>query len=125
MTYEGADNGRVDPGEIVWTWVPYEEDHTQGKDRPVLIIGREGPWLVALQLTSQEHHRDAGLRRRAGREWVNIGPGPWDGRRRPSEVRVNRLIRVDPRAVRREGAILPRGRYEQVVAAVRAAHRRR
>jgi hypothetical protein len=125
MTYEGADNGRVDPGEIVWTWVPYEEDRTQGKDRPVLVIGREGPWLVALQLTSQDHDRDAEVQRRAGREWVDIGWGPWDGRRRPSEVRVNRLIRVDPQAVRREGAILPRARYEQVVAAVRAAHRRR
>ncbi|HOA02746.1 MAG TPA: type II toxin-antitoxin system PemK/MazF family toxin, partial [Dermatophilaceae bacterium] len=29
-------DGRPDPGEVVWTWVPFEEDHTQGKDRPVL-----------------------------------------------------------------------------------------
>jgi hypothetical protein len=125
MTYAGDDDGQVDPGEIVWTWVPYEEDHTLGKDRPVLVIGREGRWLVALQLTSQDHDRDADQERRAGRLWVDIGTGAWDARGRPSEVRVNRLIRVDPSGVRREGAILPRARYEAVTAAVRAAHRRR
>ena len=32
----------ADPGEIVWTWVAYEEDPTQGKDRPVLVVGRDG-----------------------------------------------------------------------------------
>jgi hypothetical protein len=125
MTYAGDDDGQVDPGEIVWTWVPYEEDHTLGKDRPVLVIGREGPWLIALQLTSQDHDRDADQERRAGRLWVDVGTGPWDGSGRPSEVRVNRLIRVDPAAVRREGAVLPRARYEAVSAAVRAAHHRR
>lgn len=36
-------------------------------------------------------------------------------------MRVNRLIRVDPEAVRREGAVLPRDRYETVVAGARAA----
>jgi hypothetical protein len=104
----------------VWTWVPFEEDHREGKDRPVLLIGREGRWLVGLQLTSRDHDLDEEQERRAGREWVDIGTGAWDGRRRPSEVRVNRLIRVDPDAVRREGAVLPRERYEEVVAAVRA-----
>ncbi|MEW1952966.1 type II toxin-antitoxin system PemK/MazF family toxin [Terrabacter sp. NPDC080008] len=119
-TYSPRPDGRPDPGEIVWTWVPYEEDHSQGKDRPVLVIGREGRWLVALPLTSKDHDRDAEQERRAGREWVDIGTGAWDTRGRPSEVRVNRLVRVDPERVRREGAVLPRDRYEQVVAAARA-----
>jgi hypothetical protein len=107
----------------VWTWVPYEEDHSEGKDRPVLLIGREGRWLVGLQLTSQDHDRDEDQERRAGREWLDIGSGAWDGRSRASEVRVNRLIRVDPATVRREGAVLARDRYEQVIAAVRRHYR--
>src|SRR5659263_434237 len=48
-----------DPGEVVWTWVPFEEDFERGKDRPVLLIGREEPWLLGLMLTSKDHHRDA------------------------------------------------------------------
>jgi len=33
-------DGDADPGEIVWTWVPFEDDPSQGKDRPVVVIGR-------------------------------------------------------------------------------------
>ena len=29
-----------DPGEIVWTWVAFEEDASVGKDRPVAVVGR-------------------------------------------------------------------------------------
>ncbi|MDV3223099.1 type II toxin-antitoxin system PemK/MazF family toxin [Intrasporangium sp.] len=118
-TYAPHPDGDPDPGEIVWSWVPFEEDHTRGKDRPVLVIGHDGRHLVGLQLTSQDHDRDEHQERRAGREWVDIGTGPWDRRGRPSEVRVNRLLRLDPGMVRREGAVLPRERYEDVVAAVR------
>src|SRR6188474_2899857 len=44
--YAPRADGKPDPGEIVWTWVPYEEDHTRGKDRPVLIVGRDDIWLL-------------------------------------------------------------------------------
>ena len=32
-------DGEPDPGEVVWAWVPYEDDPAQGKDRPVLVVG--------------------------------------------------------------------------------------
>ena len=121
LTYAPSDDGDPDPGEIVWTWVPYEEDHSRGKDRPVLVIGHDGPWLLALMLTSQDHDRDAAQEARWGRHWVDIGSGPWDRQGRPSEARVDRVLRVDPTRVRREGAVLPRERFTEVAAAVRAA----
>jgi PemK-like, MazF-like toxin of type II toxin-antitoxin system len=111
-------DGEPDPGEIVWSWVPYEEDHSQGKDRPVLIVGNDGPWLLALQLTSQDHDRDAAQEARAGRQWMDIGTGAWDSTGRASEVRLNRVIRIHPDAVRREGAILDRAVFDQVAAAL-------
>ena len=88
-------DGLPDPGEVVWTWVPYEDDPTQGKDRPVLVIGEEGDQLLALQLTSRDHDADAAQEHRDGREWMDIGTGAWDAQRRPSEVRLNRLLRLD------------------------------
>lgn len=119
--YDPKPDGRPDPGEIVWTWVPYEEDHSRGKDRPVLLVGRDGDWLLALQLTSKDHDRDAAQEHRAGRDWIDIGSGAWDSRGRPSEVRVNRVLRVDPAAVRREGAVLDRALFERVAEAVRGS----
>jgi len=32
MDYSPVVDGRPDPGEIVWTWVPFEDDHRNGKD---------------------------------------------------------------------------------------------
>jgi hypothetical protein len=110
-------DGRPDPGEVVWAWVPYEDDPTRGKDRPVLVLGEERGQLLALQLTSKDHDRDADQERQAGRLWMDVGTGNWDRQRRPSEVRLNRLLRLDPTAVRREGAALSRDMFDAVVAA--------
>ena len=41
LVYAPDLDGRADPGEIVWTWVVYEDDPTRGKDRPVLVVGRD------------------------------------------------------------------------------------
>lgn len=106
IRYQPNPDGNPDPGEIVWTWVPYEENPREGKDRPVLLIGRDGPWLLGLQVTSQDHDVDAAQEASAGRYWMDIGTGDWDRKRRPSEVRLNRIVRIDPGAVRRIGAIL-------------------
>jgi hypothetical protein len=120
LTYAPQPDGRPDPGEIVWTWVPYEDDPAQGKDRPVLVVGRDGERLVGLMLTSQDHDRDAAQEEAAGRHWLDVGAGDWDARRRPSEVRLDRLLDLDPTAVRREGAVLDEARFDAVVAAARA-----
>ncbi|HWC24133.1 MAG TPA: type II toxin-antitoxin system PemK/MazF family toxin [Flexivirga sp.] len=122
MTYAPKPDGKPDPGEIVWGWVPFEEDASQGKDRPVLLVGRDGGWLLALMLTSKDHDRDAEQERRAGRLWCDIGRGDWDPHHRPSEVRVNRVIRLSESAIRREGSVLPRAQFDLVADAVRAAY---
>jgi len=107
-----------DPGEVVWTWVPFEEDFERGKDRPVLLIGRDEPWLLALMLTSKDHHRDAADEAGWGRRWMDVGSGAWDPEGRPSEIRLDRVLRIDPRKVRREGAVLDRNLFNQVAASL-------
>jgi hypothetical protein len=122
IAYAPKPDGQPDPGEIVWTWVPYEEDHSVGKDRPVLLVGSDGDWLLAVMLTSKDHDHDARQEHRVGREWVDVGSGAWDRSGRASEVRVNRIIRVDPDAIRREGAVLAQARFEEVAEAIRRVH---
>jgi hypothetical protein len=120
VSYTPRADGDADPGEVVWAWVPYEEGDGRGKDRPVLVVGREGDRLLALALTSKDHDRDASQEAAAGRQWMDVGAGGWDRERRPSEVRLDRLLRLDPEAVRREGAALDRARFDAVVTAMRA-----
>lgn len=110
--YSPSMDGDADPGEIVWTWVPYEDDYNQGKDRPILLVGHDGPWLLGLMLTSKD--KDGS---RYG-EWLDIGSGPWDSQGRDSEIRLDRLIRIDPSKMRREGAIMPQKLFEKITNAL-------
>jgi len=121
-SYEPDIDGEADPGEVVWGWVPYEDDPHQGKDRPVLVIGRDGDDLLALQLTSKDHDRDAEDEARYGRYWMDVGSGGWDREYRPSEVRLDRLLRMRETEVRREGAALERAMFDRVVTAARKHH---
>ena len=66
-SYEPNPDGEPDPGEVVWAWVAYEDDPAQGKDRPVLLVGRDGGDLLGLQMTSKDHDRDAEDEARHGR----------------------------------------------------------
>jgi hypothetical protein len=120
--YAPRADGLPDPGEVVWAWVPYEEDASQGKDRPALLIGRRGAQLLGLMLTSKDHDRDAQDEARHGRQWMDVGSGGWDREGRPSEVRLDRLLVLDPSAVRREGAPLARPVFDAVVSAARRLH---
>lgn len=113
VRYAPSLDGDADPGEVVWTWVAFEDDPSQGKDRPVLIIGTRGGSLIAVPLTSKQKDRAP---------QVSVGEGPWDRERRTSYARVDRLIEVDPSRVRREGAIMPRERFDAVIRAVREWH---
>jgi len=115
--YAPHQDGRADPGEVVWTWVPYEDDPRQGKDRPVLVIGTSGAHLAALMLTSKDHDRDTEQEARQGRYWMDVGAGDWDREHRPSEVRLDRLLVLDPAKVRREGAALDEKTFRAVITA--------
>jgi len=121
-SYEPHPDGEPDPGEVVWAWVAYEDDPSQGKDRPVLLVGRDGEALLGLQLTSKDHDRDAEDEARHGRYWMDVGSGDWDRERRDSEVRLDRLLRMTASEVRREGAALDRVTFDAVVAAAREHH---
>jgi len=120
--YSPDPDGDADPGEVVWAWVPFEEDPAQGKDRPVLVLARHETRLVVAQMTSKDHDRDAAQEARWGRFWHDVGTGDWDRQGRPSEVRLDRLLLVEPASVRREGATMNREVFDGVVAALRHHH---
>jgi hypothetical protein len=108
-------DGAADPGEIVWAWVPFEENDGRGKDRPLLVVGRRGADLVGLMLSSQADCAD-------DPDWVGIGAGGWDSRGRESYVRLDRVLEVDEHDIRREGAVLDRSRFDRVAQRLREGY---
>ena len=117
VSYAPERDGDADPGEVVWTWVPYEDDPAKGKDRPVLILGHAGPLLAGVPLSSRDHDG-----RRDEHEWVPVGRGAWDGSGRPSYADASRLLRIRPGDVRREGAALHENRCLEVLDRVTDLH---
>ena len=115
LQYAPQPDGDADPGEIVWTWVPYEEDASQGKDRPVLVVGRQGADVLALMLSSQSD-------RDGQRNWFALGEGGWDRDKRPSWVRLDRVLNVDADGIRREGSVLDRARFDRIAAELRGSY---
>jgi hypothetical protein len=117
VAYAPHPDGAPDPGEVVWAWVPYEDDPNQGKDRPVLVIGWDGERLAGVPLSSKDpaHKRDASTR-------VAVGTGAWDRERRPSWADADRVLRFAPHEVRREGSSIDRARFDAVVTRIRELH---
>jgi len=105
-------DGAADPGEIVWAWVPFEEGDGRGKDRPLLVVGREGGELVGLMLSSQRDRAD-------DRDWISVGSGAWDRQGRESFARLDRVLEVDEHGIRREAVALDRDRFDEVAARLR------
>lgn len=122
VAYRPERDGEPDPGEVVWGWVPFEEDPSRGKDRPVLVLAKDGSHWLCLMLTSKDHDRDASREAAAQRFWMDVGTGGWDSQRRPSEVRLDRLIRIPDDAIRREGAALPAEVFGRVVTRAQRFH---
>lgn len=111
ISYSPERDGAPDAGEVVWTWVPYEENDGRGKDRPVLVIGRQSTERVyAVRMTSKAHDRD--------RDFLSIGTGSWDSQGRESWVDIEQLYSVHERGLRREAAVLDKRRFGRVAQAL-------
>lgn len=115
LTYAPSRDREPDPGEVVWTWVPYEENDGRGKDRPVVIVSADGRGrYLAVQLTSKPHGGD--------RDYVALGAGGWDSAGRPSWAKLDRVFLVHGAGMRREAASLDEARYRLVADALRSRY---
>ncbi|MFK4728473.1 type II toxin-antitoxin system PemK/MazF family toxin [Agromyces mediolanus] len=115
LAYAPSPDGEPDPGEIVWTWVPYEEHDGRGKDRPVVVVAADGRGrFLAVQLTSKGRPGD--------RNFLSLGAGPWDAEGRPSWARLDRVFLVHAEGMRREAASLDEARYLRVAEALRGRY---
>ena len=66
--------------------------------------------VYAVRMTSKAHDGD--------RDFLSIGSGDWDSQGRESWVDIEQLYSVHHEGMRREAAVLDRGRYDRVAQAL-------
>ena len=98
----------------MWTSVDFE-DGAGSKDRPVLVVGRQGKGTVLALMLSTQPKRE----HQAG--WLAIGAGAWDRQNR-RYVRLDRVLELGAGDIRRQGSVLDRQRFEHVAQVLRSQH---
>lgn len=112
LSYAPHPGNLPDPGEIVWSKVLFQDNPLVGKDRPVLVIGKDKHWLLGLPMTSVGHQTGPHS------PWASIGSGSWDVNGRSSFVRLDQIVRLSPSSVRRVGGRLSDDVFWQVATAL-------
>lgn len=107
-SYSPRPDGDPDPGEVIWTWVPYVENDGRGKDRPVLIISRLTDGSTAGCYLSTKCHDG----------YIPVGRGAWDSKGRPSFLNPERLLRITDRGMRREGTVMSKDQFAKATAEI-------
>lgn len=122
LSYTPDNDNLPDPGEVVWTWVPYEEMDGRGKDRPVLVVSMHEEYIIFAQMTSKDHASGTLSQDKFDRWWLDIGTGTWDRAGRPSEARLDLLWVVHASQVRRIGGKLDAATYHKLAQALQKIH---
>ncbi|MDO4686069.1 MAG: type II toxin-antitoxin system PemK/MazF family toxin [Corynebacterium sp.] len=100
-------DGQADPGEVVWIMV-----NTNGPDHPpteraIVVVGRAAHNILGLLISPDTTHKDE-------HNWLDIGAGGWDESSRQCWVRLDKVLEVPELDIRRQGAIIPRQRFERI-----------
>ncbi|MBZ8178353.1 hypothetical protein GP475_09000 [Corynebacterium poyangense] len=100
-------DGQAEPGEIVWIWVLCDGPDNPARERAILVVGRTRHTILGLLISPNPDHDTE-------EEWLDIGSGQWDSSGRQCWLRLDRVIEVNELDIRRQGAVLPRRRFERV-----------
>lgn len=107
IVYAPDMDGQVDPGEVVWFWAPCDDPNKEFEERSLVVVGRQIDEVLGLLTSPNPDHADE-------ENWLDIGSGPWDEYGRQSWVRLDRVVKVPEYGIRREGAVLPKHRFDRI-----------
>ncbi|APT85230.1 type II toxin-antitoxin system PemK/MazF family toxin [Corynebacterium aquilae] len=99
-------DGQADPGEVVWVWVP-DETTGSAQERALVVVGRTRQHILGLLISPNSQHATEST-------WLDIGSGAWDTSGKNCWVRLDKVVRVAEDAIRRQGAIMPRRRFDRI-----------
>ena len=78
---------KAQPWEIWWAYVSFEDDASQGKERPVLVLEDGVVYVIALMITSHEQRNVFGE--------YDVTKWQSAGLKTPSTIRLSRRLKLE------------------------------
>ncbi|MEJ5928590.1 type II toxin-antitoxin system PemK/MazF family toxin [Corynebacterium sp. H128] len=104
-------DGHAEPGEVVWIKIS-TDDESAAQDRALLVVGHGLETILGLLISANSDHAKK-------KGWMDIGSGSWDSSGAPCWLRLDKVIEVPELAIRREGTVVPRRRFERIATKLR------
>lgn len=108
-------DGQAEPGEVVWIWTPSDDPTSPLRERAILVVGRTRHTILGLLISPNPEHDGED-------SWLDIGAGEWDSSGRQCWIRLDKVLEVSELGIRRQGAVLPRRRFERVANKLRQSY---
>ncbi|WJZ03363.1 type II toxin-antitoxin system PemK/MazF family toxin [Corynebacterium freiburgense] len=100
-------DGQADPGEVVWIMVNTNGPDNPPTERAIVVVGRTAHNILGLLISPDSTHKNE-------HNWLDIGAGGWDEASRQCWVRLDKVLEVPELDIRRQGAIIPKQRFERI-----------
>lgn len=108
-------DGQADPGEVIWVWIQPDLPDYPARERAMVVVGRTQHILLGLLISPNPEHAEED-------NWIDIGSGGWDIAGRQCWVRLDKILEVPESTIRRQGAIIPRRRFERIAHRLRSEY---
>ena len=106
-------DGQADPGEVIWVWIQPNLPGHPARERAMVVVGRSQHLLLGLLISPNPEHANED-------NWIDIGSGGWDVAGRQCWVRLDKILEVPESTIRRQGAIMPKSRFERIAQRLRS-----
>ena len=106
-------DGQADPGEVIWVWIQPNLPGHPARERAMVVVGRSQHLLLGLLISPNPEHANED-------NWIDIGSGGWDVAGRQCWVRLDKILEVPESPIRRQGAIIPKSRFERIAQRLRS-----
>ena len=106
-------DGQADPGEVIWVWIQPNLPGHPARERAMVVVGRSQHLLLGLLISPNPEHANED-------NWIDIGSGGWDVAGRQCWARLDKILEVPESTIRRQGAIIPKSRFERIAQRLRS-----
>ena len=106
-------DGQADPGEVIWVWIQPNLPGHPARERAMVVVGRSQHLLLGLLISPNPEHANED-------NWIDIGSGGWDVAGCQCWVRLDKILEVPESTIRRQGAIIPKSRFERIAQRLRS-----